>query len=108
MYNHFQAPELHTYWEAIETKQEYRGHSEHRGLPGWDTYQHFDNFIVRTLSGHYNLPPGRITRDNLEQAKEVLKRIDVILVLEELGRHWPQVQAVFRWSSSHSHGASNN
>ena len=38
-----------------------------------------------------------MTREILEQAKEVLKRIDVILILEELSQHTLQLEKLFRW-----------
>ena len=41
----------------------------HFCLPPFDTYQHFDNFAVRTLSGDYDVAPGEVTRQHLEKAK---------------------------------------
>merc|ERR1711974_332405 len=62
--------------------------SAHNGLPWTDTYQHFDNFCVRTLSGRYDEPPGMMTREHLEMAKEALRRIDVVIILEEIHEHY--------------------
>lgn len=69
----------------------------HKCLPDWDTVQHFDNFATRTLSGHYDAWPGRVTRADLERAKARLKRMDVVLILETLKDHLPQLQASFGW-----------
>lgn len=41
----------------------------HFCLPPFDTYQHFDNFAVRSLSGDYDVPPGEMTTQHLEKAK---------------------------------------
>jgi len=60
-------------------------------------YQFFDNFAVRTLSGNYWLPPGKVSRMHLEAAKAVLSRIDVIIILEELVTHFPQFEKHFKW-----------
>uniref|UniRef100_A0A7S1EZT3 Sulfotransferase domain-containing protein n=1 Tax=Noctiluca scintillans TaxID=2966 RepID=A0A7S1EZT3_NOCSC len=66
-------------------------------LPSWDTYHHFDNFATRSLGGNYNAPPRGVTRENLERAKKNLERIDVVLILEELQQHMPQLAAFFEW-----------
>lgn len=98
MYNKFQEAERSLYFQAIEQKKELGRHGRgHKGLPYWDSYQHFDNFAVRTLSGHYNATPGSLTAQHLEQAKEVLRRIDVVMVVEHMSEHWPQLEAVFHW-----------
>lgn len=41
----------------------------HFCLPPFDTYQHLDNFAVRTLSGAYDQPPGGMSMAHLERAK---------------------------------------
>jgi len=66
-------------------------------LPAWDTYHHFDNFATRSLGGNYNAPPRGVTRENLERAKKNLERMDVVLILEELQQHMPQLAAFFEW-----------
>lgn len=67
-------------------------------LPDWDTYQHFDNFATRTLGGAYSEAPCSITRSHLEAAKSQLQRMDVVMILEELGQHLPQLQDTFHWN----------
>lgn len=66
-------------------------------LPKSDTYQHFDNFAVRSLGGAYSAPPRGVTRDHLSVAKQRLLKMDVVLVLEEMKKHQPQLQAKFGW-----------
>lgn len=70
----------------------------HPCLAAWDTYQHFDNFQVRTLSGNGNYfsEPGKMNRTQLEQAKARLDKYDVILILEDLADHIPQLSK-FGW-----------
>lgn len=70
-------------------------------LPDWDTYQHFDNFATRSLGGGYEAPPRGVTREHLERAKERLRRMDVVLILEELRLHLPQLSAVLGWDTAH-------
>eukprot|EP00439_Symbiodinium_sp_Y106_P083277 s1880_g23.t1 len=82
---------------AIKTKTRPRNFQYHFCLPPSDTYQHFDNFAVRTLSGDYDVAPGEVTSRHLERAKEVLSRLDVLLILEHLVDHLPQLHAVFGW-----------
>lgn len=41
----------------------------HFCLPPFDTFQHFDNFATRSLSGDYDVPVGEVTRQHLEKAK---------------------------------------
>jgi len=83
--------------------QALRGHVAPRNLafhfclPPFDTYQHFDNFAVRSLSGDYDVPPGEMTIQHLEKAKGVLSKLDVILIMEDLSEHLPQLRAVFGW-----------
>jgi len=67
-------------------------------LPEWDTYHHFDNFATRTLGGAYMAPPCGIDRSHLEVAKNQLRRMDVVMILEELGSHLPQLKDIFRWN----------
>mmetsp|Transcript_25688 Transcript_25688/g.68220 ORF Transcript_25688/g.68220 Transcript_25688/m.68220 type:complete len:625 (+) Transcript_25688:54-1928(+) len=86
--------------KSIAAKKKMPRLGGHRGLPGDHTYQFFDNFGVRTLSGSYWLPPGEVTRKHLEAAKAVLARIDVIIVLEELEEHFPQFEKHFEWDMS--------
>lgn len=69
----------------------------HFCLPPFDTYQHFDNFAVRTLSGDYDVAPGEVTRQHLEKAKGVLSKLDVVLIMEDLTDHLAQLRAVFGW-----------
>merc|ERR1719446_1363822 len=69
-------------------------------LPAWDTYQHFDNFATRTLGGAYLQAPCGITLDHLEAAKSQLRRMDVLLILEEMNEHLPQLQEIFHWNIS--------
>ena len=54
----------------------------HFCLPPFDTYQHFDNFAVRTLSGDYDVAPGEVTRQHLEKAKG--DRAPCVFWLEEV------------------------
>lgn len=82
---------------AIKTKTRPRNFQYHFCLPPSDTYQHFDNFAVRTLSGDYDVAPGEVTSRHLERAKEVLSRLDVVLILEHLVDHLPQLHAIFGW-----------
>eukprot|EP00929_Paragymnodinium_shiwhaense_P020196 TRINITY_DN13532_c0_g1_i1.p1 TRINITY_DN13532_c0_g1~~TRINITY_DN13532_c0_g1_i1.p1 ORF type:complete len:385 (+),score=117.71 TRINITY_DN13532_c0_g1_i1:71-1225(+) len=70
-------------------------------LPAWDTYQHFDNFATRSISGAYLKAPGELTKDDLEAAKQRLRDMDVVMILEELGDHVPQLSTKFGWDTSH-------
>lgn len=98
LYNGFKM-DLPFILEAIEKKRALsKLMNGHNGLPGWDTYQHFDNFAVRTLSGHYGLPPGAMTEDHLQKAKEALQRVDVVMQLEEMNNQWAQLEVVFGWA----------
>ena len=82
---------------AIRTQTRPKNFQYHFCLPPFDTFQHFDNFAVRTLSGDYDVAPGTVSRWHLTRAKEVLSKIDVVLILEQLTDHLPQLHAVFGW-----------
>eukprot|EP00929_Paragymnodinium_shiwhaense_P007918 TRINITY_DN111843_c0_g1_i1.p1 TRINITY_DN111843_c0_g1~~TRINITY_DN111843_c0_g1_i1.p1 ORF type:complete len:419 (+),score=76.14 TRINITY_DN111843_c0_g1_i1:77-1333(+) len=69
-------------------------------LPQWDTYQHADNFAVRSLSGAYLVPPGGMTDEHLQLAKQRLAAMDVVLVLEDLADHLPQLEKILDWDVS--------
>lgn len=69
-------------------------------LPQWDTYQHFDNFATRSLGGAYMELPLKVTRQHLELAKERLRRLDVLLILEDLPIHVPQLEAFLKWDTA--------
>lgn len=79
-------------------------------LPEWDTYQHFDNFATRSLGGGYSAPPRGVTREHLELAKSRLRKMGVVLILEELDVHLPQLSSVLGWNlalintANHDHG----
>merc|ERR1712194_158240 len=75
-------------------------HTGHKCLPDWDTYQHFDNFATRVLSSNHNIPAGKMTRHHLEKAKARLRIMNVVLILEDLGNHLPQLEAIFDWDMS--------
>mmetsp|Transcript_3419 Transcript_3419/g.7873 ORF Transcript_3419/g.7873 Transcript_3419/m.7873 type:complete len:302 (-) Transcript_3419:70-975(-) len=66
-------------------------------LPPWDTYQHFDNFMTRSLGDGYTAPPRGVTRSHLGKAKERLQRMHVVIVLEELQQHILQLNKTFHW-----------
>jgi hypothetical protein len=86
--------------KIMETSQNMT--AEHSAcLPSWDTYQHFDNFATRSISGAYMLPPGGVTQEHLDMAKQRLRDMDVVLVLEELKQHAPQLSDKFGWDLSH-------
>mmetsp|Transcript_63389 Transcript_63389/g.138019 ORF Transcript_63389/g.138019 Transcript_63389/m.138019 type:complete len:347 (-) Transcript_63389:427-1467(-) len=87
-------------FESFRTGVPPTGHGPHPCLPEWDTYQHMDNYATRTLSGNYFAPPGKLTRTDLEVAKQRLSRMDVVLILEELVDHAPQLQATLGWNVS--------
>jgi hypothetical protein len=72
-------------------------------IPLWDTYHHFDNFATRSLSGHYDEPPGGVTAEHLEAAKRNLERFDVVMILEELHEHVHQLSHFFGWDMSRIH-----
>ncbi|CAE7527056.1 unnamed protein product [Symbiodinium natans] len=82
---------------AIRSREKPRNFQYHFCLPPFDTYQHFDNFAVRSLSGDYDVDPGAVTHWHLARAKEVLSKLDVILILEQLPDHMPQLHTVFGW-----------
>jgi len=74
---------------------------EHRGcLPPWDVYQHFDNFATRTLGDGYMAPPGGVTKEHFLKAKSRLSSLDVVLILEELQHHFPQLEHTLGWDTS--------
>lgn len=73
---------------------------EHGCLPHDDTFQHFDNFAVRTFSGNYDAAPGKLTVADLEAAKQTLRRMDVVLIFEEVKSHMAQLQSRFGWDRS--------
>eukprot|EP00927_Polykrikos_kofoidii_P003689 TRINITY_DN1148_c0_g1_i1.p1 TRINITY_DN1148_c0_g1~~TRINITY_DN1148_c0_g1_i1.p1 ORF type:complete len:401 (-),score=28.00 TRINITY_DN1148_c0_g1_i1:38-1240(-) len=68
-------------------------------LPSWDSYQHFDNFAIRSLGNAYSRPPRGVQRDDLERAKQALQRMDVLMILEEMPDHLPQLAATFGWNT---------
>jgi hypothetical protein len=67
-------------------------------LPRWDSFQHFDNFATRSLGKAYWRAPRQVQRVDLEKAKESLQRMDVVMILEELPDHIPQLEATFGWN----------
>eukprot|EP00403_Amphidinium_massartii_P040534 CAMPEP_0178454160 /NCGR_PEP_ID=MMETSP0689_2-20121128/45203_1 /TAXON_ID=160604 /ORGANISM="Amphidinium massartii, Strain CS-259" /LENGTH=354 /DNA_ID=CAMNT_0020080061 /DNA_START=75 /DNA_END=1139 /DNA_ORIENTATION=- len=74
-------------------------------LPFWDTYEHFDNFATRSLGGeghggYMSTPPRQVSRVQFEKAKARLKSIDVVLILEELEDHFPQLESSFGWNTT--------
>mmetsp|Transcript_15991 Transcript_15991/g.37699 ORF Transcript_15991/g.37699 Transcript_15991/m.37699 type:complete len:366 (-) Transcript_15991:73-1170(-) len=71
-----------------------------RCLPPWDSYQHFDNFAVRTLGGAYNVPPGGVTKKHYLQAQRRLLNMDVVMILEELTDHMPQLERMLGWNTT--------
>lgn len=81
-------------------ESEVLAHTGHKCLPKWDTYQHFDNFATRVLSSKYNTPAGKMTRHHLEKAKARLRSMSVVMILEDLGNHLPQLETVFGWDLS--------
>jgi hypothetical protein len=95
---------LRTCSEAVPAKHfMYRAPSNYasdapRCLPPWDTYQHFDNFATRTLGGAYTEPPCAIGRSHLTAAMQQLRRMDVVMILEELNKHLPQLLDTFHWN----------
>eukprot|EP00405_Crypthecodinium_cohnii_P001967 CAMPEP_0194768648 /NCGR_PEP_ID=MMETSP0323_2-20130528/40315_1 /TAXON_ID=2866 ORGANISM="Crypthecodinium cohnii, Strain Seligo" /NCGR_SAMPLE_ID=MMETSP0323_2 /ASSEMBLY_ACC=CAM_ASM_000346 /LENGTH=157 /DNA_ID=CAMNT_0039701167 /DNA_START=1 /DNA_END=471 /DNA_ORIENTATION=+ len=70
---------------------------KHGCLPRWDGFHHFDNFIVRSLGGNYDVEPGQVTEEHLENAKKLLQKMDVLLILEELSLHTRQLEDTFGW-----------
>jgi hypothetical protein len=76
----------------------------HGTLPHWDSYQHFDNFATRTLSGDYMVSPGMMERKHLEKAKSRLQKMDVVMILEDLSQHSVQLEAVFGWTLTDEFG----
>jgi len=86
--------------EMLQTGQE--RHASHTGcLPEWDTYAHFDNFATRSLSGNaYYSAPRKMTERHLELAKQRLDSFDVVVVLEELRQHLPQLSNILHWDLS--------
>ena len=82
---------------AMRTQTRPRNFQYHFCLPPFDTFQHFDNFAVRTLSGDYDVAPGTVTAWHLKRAKEVLEKMDVVLILEHLPDHLHQLHAAFGW-----------
>lgn len=49
-------------------------------------HENFDNFLVRTLGGYdvMSLPPGAVNATHYEAARLLLKRFDLVVVLEQL------------------------
>jgi len=41
--------------------------------------------------------PGGVTAAMLGAAKNVLRRMDVVIIMEEFSQHWPQLVSVFSW-----------
>lgn len=78
------------------------GHSGHSCLPFGDNYQHFDNFMTRSLSGNYNSPPGQVSSKDFEEAKARLRQMNVILIMEEMNYHLPQLRSTFKWDIPNS------
>ncbi|CAK0865987.1 unnamed protein product [Prorocentrum cordatum] len=66
-------------------------------LPRWDTYQHFDNFATRSLGDAYMVGPLGVTREHLEIAKQRLRKMAVILILEEMNSHAVQLVHALGW-----------
>lgn len=74
---------------------------KHAGWPqlGW---QVFDNFAVRTLNGYdvWRQPPGHVKEKDLEQAKQRLVAMDVVMVLEDLDQDKVQLEKVMGWKNT--------
>lgn len=81
-------------------ESEVPAHKGHGCLPDWDTYQHFDNFATRVLSSKYHIPAGKMTWHHLEKAKARLRSMSVVMILEDLGDHLPQLETTFGWDLS--------
>lgn len=89
--NHFNATEV---LNVLRAGRERRPLRHTPCIPAWDTYHHFDNFIVRSLGGAYRVGPRRVTRQHLAAAKERLLGTDVLLILEELATTSVQLAAL--------------
>jgi len=96
LYHGFQR-ELDMLQDVIEGKQTLPKMQSHRGMEPKFSYQFFDNYAIRSLSGNLMIPPGTVTREHLEEAKLVLERIDVVMILEEANDHSIQLQKLFKW-----------
>ena len=68
----------------------------HHGHFSW---QHFDNFVVRSLNGFsgYWVPPGMVNRTHFEHAKEVLAAFDIVLRTESLDTDYAQLVGLLGW-----------
>ncbi|CAK0893073.1 unnamed protein product [Prorocentrum cordatum] len=72
-------------------------------LPRWDHYHHFrprDHFAVRSLGGPYDAPLGSVGPAMLLEAKRRLLRLDGVLILEEMGRDFVQLEWLLGWKRS--------
>jgi len=60
----------------------------------------YDNFYVRTLAGPeaFFLPAGALTSQHLTTAKVVLRRYDVIMMLEQFEEDSVQMQGLLGWT----------
>ena len=60
----------------------------------------YDNFYVRTLNGPeaFFLPAGALTSQHLTTAKVVLRRYDVIMMLEQFEEDSVQMQGLLGWT----------
>lgn len=95
--------------EALRNKQAVNSfaNNAHPCLPSGDNYQHFDNFMTRSLSGNYNSPPGQVRSEDLEKAKARLRQMNVILIMEELSDHLPQLRSTFKWDLTNAPAEAN-
>lgn len=65
-------------------------------------FPQYDNFIIRSLLG-YNVfwsPPGSINKTHLEKAKAVIRKFDVILIINRLPEHFAQLEHILQWPAS--------
>lgn len=72
-------------------------------LPGWDSYQHFDNYVTRSLGDAYLVPPRQVTRAHLEKAKARLQKMDVLMIMQDMSEQMVQLEATFGWDLSLIH-----
>jgi len=102
-YDHWNATNLVTWLQDTEVNIEHACGDccNHTGLrnPAW---QMFDNFAVRTLNGYdaWMKPPGHVTEKDLEQAKQHLAAMDVVMVLEDLEQDKVQMEKFMGWKNT--------
>eukprot|EP00440_Ansanella_granifera_P035843 gb/GFBE01038879.1/.p1 GENE.gb/GFBE01038879.1/~~gb/GFBE01038879.1/.p1 ORF type:complete len:345 (+),score=84.42 gb/GFBE01038879.1/:1-1035(+) len=78
-----------------------KNNNSHPKAGALDRYNRFDNFLTRSLSGAFQVPPGALSVKQLTKAKDQLKRMDVLMVMEELSEHAKQLSHTFGWDVSH-------